>query len=883
MEIPKHYNPKECEEKWYSFWEKRGYFRANPDNRKPKFVIMMPPPNITGIIHMGHVLNNTLQDILIRFKRMQGYETLWQPGTDHAGIATQNVVEKELAKEGKTRFDLGRKKFVERVWKWKEVYERTIKEQIRRLGASCDWSRYRFTLDPQMADAVLEAFVRLFNDGLIYRGARIINWCPRCGTALADDEVEHREEKGKLYYIRYPLLKGGFITVATTRPETYLGDTAVAVHPDDNRYRSLIGERVKLPLITWERKGFSPKNGEPVSSVIPVISSPLVDPKFGTGAVKVTPAHDPNDFDIGEEFGLPKVLVMDTEAKMNENAGPYRGLDRYEARERILGDLEKEGFLERVEEHIHSIGHCYRCETVIEPYLSEQWFVKMKPLAEYAMKAVEKGEVKLIPEYSKKIYFHWLKNVRDWCISRQIWWGHPIPVYTCLECGKIFVSRVPPKGCPGCNSTKIKAEEDVLDTWFSSWLWPFSTLGWPLKTKELESFYPGDILITGWEILFFWVTRMIMAGYYFMGKKPFHTVYLHGIVRDERRRKLSKSLGNSPDPLDLFEKYGTDGVRMSMLLLTPKGQDVIFSEKRMEVGRNFANKIWNASRLLLINSEGFVYKGLPEKLELEDKWILSLHNQVINRVTEYLDNLSFNEAAWSLYDFIWHRYCDHYLEAIKPRLQDERRDSALSVAFYVLHRFLKLLHPYMPFITEEIWQKLPTKDGESIMISKWPEPDGFVDEEALKNFDLIIDLVHEIREIRATFSIPPKRKVELLVKSKDDYPHNLLVDEREILETLAGVGEISKIDSPPPSSALAVVKNYEFYIPLGDIIDVEKERKRFEREIKDLERELEKVRNRLQNKSFLERAPQNVIDKEREKEERFREKLKRLKENLERL
>jgi len=878
MDIPKTFVPKDIEGKWYSFWEKNGFFRPHP-SEKGKYVIVIPPPNVTGIIHMGHVLNNTLQDILIRWKRMQGYETLWQPGVDHAGIATQNVVERELARDGKTRFDLGREEFLKRVWKWKEKYGDTIVNQLKRLGISADWSRLKFTLDPEMSEAVLEAFLRLYEKGLIYKGSRIINWCPRCGTALADDEVEREERDGSLWLISYPMADGdGEIVVATTRPETYLGDTAVAVHPEDERYRHLIGKRVKLPGVDWLRRGTTHDGKQvDVNNEIPIIADPRVDPEFGTGAVKVTPAHDPDDFEISKTHDLPIVLVMDLDARMNDNAGPYKGLDRYEAREAILGDLKTEGFLIEERPHKLAIGTCYRCHTAIEPILSEQWFVKMKPLAEPAIKAVKEGKIKIVPNFWEKVYFHWLFNVRDWCISRQIWWGHRIPVYTCKSCGHTIALREKPKKCPNCGSREIIQEEDVLDTWFSSWLWPFSTLGWPKETEELKKYYPTDVLVTGWDILFFWVARMIMAGLEFMGEIPFHTVYLNGMVRDEKRRKLSKSLGNSPDPLDLINRYGADGVRMGMMLITPEGKDVLFSEKRLETGRNFANKIWNAARLLLLYSDGFEYSGINETLELEDRWILTEMDKVTRRVTEGLNNYDFNSVAKEIYGFTWHQFCDWYLEFIKPRLDDpEKRDPALNVAFTVLERIMRLLHPYMPFVTEEIWQKLPNKSGKSIMIAPWPEPLGFSDEKATGDFEFLEGVIREVREIRSIFHLGKKQKVTLYAKIPEAKGVlGLLESKKEILQFLAGIAEIIETRELVSDSASLIVQGVPFFVPLTGV-NFDRERTRLSRELKSLKAQIEKIRKRLQSPEFLEKAPDEVIEKEREKARVFEEKKEKI-------
>jgi len=877
VDLPKRYDPKNTEDKWYKFWLDKGFFKANPQSSRPHFSVMMPPPNITGILTMGHVLNNTIQDIIIRFKRMRGYEALWQPGIDHAGIATQNVVEKALTKEGKSRFDLGREKFLEIVWKWKEQYGEKILTQLRKLGVSCDWSRVKFTMDPDMSRAVIKAFVELYRAGLIYRGTRIINWCPRCGTALADDEVEYIEEKGELYYIKYPLVgEKGYVVVATTRPETYLGDTAVAVNPRDERYNKLIGKRVRLPLIDWTRKDL---NGEDVSAEIPIIADERVEKEFGTGAVKVTPAHDPADFEIGMDAGLPQVVVMDEEAVLNDNAGPYKGLERYAARKKILEDLEKNGFIEKIEDYQHNVGTCYRCHTVIEPYISEQWFVKMKPLAELALKAVESGEIKLVPPYSEKIYRHWLENVKDWCISRQIWWGHRIPVYTCQDCGHIMVGEEKPQKCEKCDSTNIAQDEDVLDTWFSSWLWPFSTLGWPERTDFLEKFYPTDVLVTGWDILFFWVARMIMAGYFFMKEKPFSYVYLHGLLRDEKRRKLSKSLGNSPDPLDLIEKYGADGVRMGIMLITPEGQDIIFTEKRMELGRNFANKIWNASRLLFshLREEEEFDKNI-EPVRLEDRWILTKLNRSITEVSEALEKFDFNTAAWELYNFFWKNYCDWYLEAIKPRLRNDDK-TALKTAFYVLDRFLRLLHPFMPFITEELWQRIPfSKETESIMVSTWPEPDDFTFEDEASDFEFLIELIKNIRELRHEIGFERKRKSVIAFKDVKDHFKTIVREHMDILDLLAQTDKV--MDEAERGIPILAGEEHLIFV-LQNEDELRRVVARFEKELQELEGLLDKLNKKLSNQDFLEKAPAHVVQSEKEKKQNYEEKIRKLREHLE--
>lgn len=874
--LPTRYDFASAEARWYEFWEKKGYFKPRPG--KGKFVVMMPPPNITGILHMGHVLNNTIQDVLVRWHRMRGEETLWQPGIDHAGIATMNKVEQEIAREGKTRFDVGRDEFVKRTWAWKERYGNTIIEQLRRLGSSADWENLVFTMDPAYSRAVLTAFVELFNAGLIYRGKRLINWCPRCKTALSDDEVEHEDTPSHLWYIRYPLADGeGHIVVATTRPETYLGDTAVAVNPDDKRFAGLVGKRVRLPLVNWERKD---TEGKPVPPEIPVIANRAVDPGFGTGAVKVTPAHDPVDNEIARETGIPLVQVMDEDARMTENAGPFAGLTREEARERIVAELEKAGFLEKTEDYTVPLGTCYRCRTPIEPLLSEQWFVRMKELAGPATEAVRSGKVRIIPSYGEKIFFNWMDNIRDWCVSRQIWWGHRVPVYYCDECGEVFASVDAPEGCRRCGSAKVRQDEDVLDTWASSWLWPFATLGWPENTERLRKYYPGDVLVTGWDILYLWVARMMMAGARFMGEMPFHTVYLHGIVRDERGRKMEKSLGNSPDPLDLFRQYSVDGVRMGILFITPEGRDVLFSVKSAEIGRNFANKLWNAGRLVLLNAGGR-FAGLPGSMRLEDRWILSRLERAISETTRLLGDYEFNSAVRTLYEFLWADFCDWYLEAIKPRTQSGDR-SGVDVALFVLEAYLRLLHPFMPFITEELWQALPNKSGESIMISPWPEPTGMSDPDAESRFSLLQEMVSGVREIRGTFGVPRSAKLSLVFRDSRD-ALALARENLALLGFLAGIEGVSESDEAPAGSALIPSKVFEAYVPLSGVIDTGKEKARLEKEIAELSAQVERIRARLSDPNFLDKAPQEVI---REQKARFADmaaKLERLRGQVERL
>ncbi len=870
-EFPKAYPFREVEKKWYTFWKEKGFFRADPQKvlsgeRRP-FVVMMPPPNVTGIIHMGHVLDNTLQDLFVRFARMRGYETLWQPGLDHAGIATQNVVERQLAREGKTRKDLGREAFLKRVWAWKEQYGGRILEQLQRLGISPDWDRLVFTMDPRYSRAVRKAFVELYRRGLIYRGFRLIHWCPRCGTALADDEVEREERQGKLYVLRYPLVDGeGEVQVATTRPETYLGDTAVAVHPEDERYRHLVGRKVRLPLVNWVRRT---PDGKEVPPEIPIIADPRVDPEFGTGAVKVTPAHDYTDDEIARDHGLPYVVILDFSARTTENAGDFKDLDRFAARARVVDALREAGYLVAEKPHTLQIGVCYRCKTVVEPMLSHQWFVKMKPLAEPALRAVvEEGAIRLIPENFVNLYRHWLENVRDWCISRQIWWGHRIPAYYCEE-GHITVSEEPPARCETCGSRNLRQDEDVLDTWFSSWLWPFATLGWPDETPELKAFYPTTLLVTGWDILFFWVARMIMAGYAFTGKPPFRNVYLHGLVRDEKRRKLSKSLGNSPDPLDLFDRFSADGVRAGMAMIAPEGQDVLFSEKRMEQGRNFANKVWNASRLLLTQTpDGFVPRSLDAvNPALEDRWMLTRLSRALSDITEDLEQFDYVHAVEGMYHLFWGEFCDWYLEAIKERLRDpDRRDEALSVSLRILEMLLRMLHPLMPFVTEELWQRLPAglREGESIMVAPWPEL-SFEDPEAFEQFEFLREWVIRIREVRSTFRVPRNRTVRVHLKLPEGAPYeNLLRETASLWGRLAFGAELATTESPVPGSAVQMVRSIPVYVELGGVVDLDRERARLQKELQELERVMAGFQKRLSSEAFLKSAPPDVVARQRE-------------------
>ena len=780
--LDKSYDPHQVEEKWYHYWEERGYFRADENSEQKAYSIVIPPPNVTGVLHIGHALNNTLQDILIRFKRMEGYNVLWMPGTDHAGIATQNVVEKQLLEEGLDRHTLGREKFIDRVWKWKEQSGGTIIEQLKKLGASCDWSRERFTMDEGLSEAVKEVFIRLYQEGLIYRSHYIINWCPRCQTALSDLEVEHQEALGKLYHLKYPFKESDrFVVVATTRPETMLGDTAVAVNPEDERYQGVIGEKVVLPVVNRE---------------IPIIADPYVDIEFGTGCLKITPAHDFNDFEIGLKHGLEQIKVIDEAGRMNENAGPYQGKDRFECREEIVEDFERNGILIKIEDYHHVVGHCYRCKTIVEPNLSLQWFVKAKPLAKTSIEAVRSGRTKIIPEVWGKTYFEWMENIRDWCISRQIWWGHRIPAWYCGQCGEVIVSKQTPTSCSKCSSDRLTPETDVLDTWFSSALWPFSTMGWPKETKELKRFYPTSVLVTGFDILFFWVARMMMMGLKFMGDVPFRDVYIHGLVRDERGEKYSKTRGNVVDPLDLIDRFGADALRFTLAALTMPGSDLKLSESRTEGYRHFANKIWNASRFSLMNLEKFNVDEMtqevpPKEFSLPDRWIRGRLNQVIREVRRSLEDYKFNEASHVLYQFIWHEFCDWYLELTKLYLYKEggkkRRKLTQRTLLEVLDAVLRLLHPFMPFITEEIWQQLPQrKENESVMIAEFPKPDKrYDDEEVADEMALIIEVTNALRNLRGEMNHPPGEQIVVLFRTKNEEVEKRLREHQSFIQFLA--------------------------------------------------------------------------------------------------
>ncbi|MDD4894127.1 MAG: valine--tRNA ligase, partial [Candidatus Omnitrophica bacterium] len=833
--------------------------------------IVIPPPNVTGILHMGHALNDTIQDILIRYHRMKGDESLWMPGTDHAGIATQNVVEKSIAKEGLKRQDLGREKFIERVWQWREQYGSTIIHQLKKLGASCDWQRTRFTMDAEYSKAVAEVFVRLYEKGLIYRGSYIINWCPRCQTALSDEESQHHDLLGNLYYLKYPLKDepDNFIIVATTRPETMLGDTAVAVNPRDKRYKKLVGKSLILPLMNREIK---------------IISDSMVDMKFGTGAVKVTPAHDPNDYALGKKHNLEFINIMHPDATLNENAGDYSGMDRFEAREVILEDLKEKGLLEKVEPHNLSAGHCYRCHTIVEPYLSKQWFVKMKPLAKPALQAVKKGEIRFHPRRWTKVYINWMENIQDWCISRQIWWGHRIPVYYCKNCQDkgVIVSKTRLQECPVCGSKDIYQDEDVLDTWFSSWLWPFATFYWPKESEELKYFYPTSVLVTAPEIIFFWVARMVMAGFEFMGEKPFSDVYIHGTVRDIEGKKMSKSLGNVIDPLDIINEYGADALRFSLISITSQGQDIFLSEERFEQGRNFANKIWNASRFILMNLEpGYIKTDLceffkKEDLDIVNRWILSRFYSTLKQVGKELDNFKFNEAANILYGFFWHEFCDWYLEMIKP---DIRKKHNQVVMYKVLEKFLRVMHPFMPFITEEIWHKLPG-DRDSIMLMPWPHlQEDLIDKKTESKMAIVFEAITTIRMMRSELKIPLQNKINAGICVNNKAKKDLFLSMDSLIRGMSRLESLNIAEDYSPGNAqyVKVLKGMTIVIPLSGVIDVDKLRKEKEDEIKKVESEIKAKKGILSNENFVKRAPKEIVDKEKIRLEELKKTLQELK------
>mgnify|MGYP000710312519 FL=1 len=872
--IAKTYEPKQVEDRLYKEWMEKGYFHAEVDRNKKPFTIVIPPPNITGQLHMGHALDNTLQDILIRWKRMQGFCTLWLPGTDHASIATEAKIVEAMAKEGLTKEMIGREKFLERAWDWKKHYGGRIVEQLKKLGSSCDWERERFTMDEGLSRAVKEVFIRLYKKGLIYRGERIINWCPKCSTSISDAEVEYEEQQGNFWHIKYPVKDSDeYIIIATTRPETMLGDTAVAVHPEDERYKHLVGKMVVLPLVNRE---------------IPIIADEYVEKDFGTGAVKITPSHDPNDFEVGLRHNLSQIRVMNDDATMNENAGQYQGMDRYEARKQIVKDLESQGLLVKIEEHTHNVGTCYRCSTVIEPLISKQWFVKMKPLAEPAIEIVKNGTISFVPERFSKIYFNWMENIQDWCISRQLWWGHRIPAYYCQECGYMTVDYDMPDVCPKCGSQRIEQDPDTLDTWFSSALWPFSTLGWPDETEDLKYFYPTDVLVTGYDIIFFWVARMIFSGVEHMGKEPFKYVFIHGIVRDSLGRKMSKSLGNGIDPLEIIDKYGTDALRFALTIGNSPGNDLRFSDEKLESSRNFANKIWNASRFVLMNfDENVDFSKVDEgKFALPDKWIMSRVNTLVKEVTENLDKFELGIALQKIYEFIWDEFCDWYIELVKPRLYDREMEGRLEAQYvlnYVLGTAMKLLHPFMPFITEEIYRHL-INDDESIMISQWPEyieKYNFPGEE--KKMRMVMDAIRSIRNIRAEMNVPISRKAKVIFVAADSENRSILAEGRSFFERLAGVSEISVQtgkEGIPADAVTSIIEGAEIYIPLDDLIDIEKEIERLEKEKAGLEKELERVNGKLSNEGFIAKAPAKVVEEERAKKVKYQEMYDKVVERL---
>jgi valyl-tRNA synthetase len=866
--LSKVFEPHQAEARWYQHWLDQDLFRAQDTSDKKQFSIVIPPPNVTGMLHMGHALNNVLQDIMTRFKRMQGYNALWMPGTDHAGIATQNVVEQELAKEGLTRHDLGREKFIERVWLWKEKYGGVIINQLKRLGCSCDWSRERFTMDEGLSRAVREVFVRLYHDGLIYQGDYIVNWCPRCHTAISDLEVEYKEEPGFLWNIRYPYADGsGDIIVATTRPETMLGDTAVAVNPNDPRYTDKVGKEVILPL---------------VNKRIPVIADDYVTVEFGSGAVKITPASDPNDFAIAGRHNLEIIKIMDGSAAINENGGVYQGQDRYECRKNIVKDLEQQGYLIGTEPYIHNIGQCYRCKTDVEPFVSKQWFVKIGPLAKAANAAVVKGKTRIIPSMWEATYFEWMSNIRDWCISRQIWWGHRIPVWYCDGCGQVIVSSTDPDRCPGCEGTALRQDEDVLDTWFSSALWPFSTLGWPDQTETLKTFYPTSLLVTGFDILFFWVARMMMMGIYVMKDVPFRDVYLHALVRDEHGEKMSKSKGNSIDPLNMIDKFGADPFRFTLAAFTAQGRDVRMSEERIEGYKFFVNKIWNATKFASMNLEGYAAADQTAlgkaDLSLPDRWILARLNKTIDEVIRGLDEYRFNEATGSIYQFIWHEFCDWYLELIKPVLysrdQSVRRQAAQQTLLTTLKASLKLLHPFMPFLTEEIWQTV-VADGASIMVSSYPEPDkGLEDEEAERRMGLIVDVITRIRNIRGEMNIAPSKKLKVIISVSDEALAAVLNEGRDYIINLGNLETLTvgvNLEEPP-GAAIGVVGAARVFVLMEGMIDIAGEKARLEKEMTKIAKDLIVVSKKLANRDFIAKAAEAVVKKEEQKYQELREK-----------
>ena len=878
-ELAKTYNPQDIEDRLYKKWEDKKYFSAKVDKSKKPFTIVIPPPNITGQLHMGHALDNTLQDILIRFKRMQGYNALWQPGTDHASIATEVKIIEQLKKEGIDKDDLGREGFLERAWQWKEEYGGRIISQLKKLGSSCDWDRERFTMDEGCNKAVTEVFVNLYNKGYIYKGSRIINWCPVCHTSISDAEVEYEEQAGHFWHIKYPIVgEEGFVEIATTRPETLLGDTAVAVNPEDDRYKHLIGKHVLLPIVNRE---------------IPVVADSYVDMEFGTGVVKITPAHDPNDFEVGKRHNLPEINVMNDDATINENGGKYAGMDRYTARKLLVKELEELGLLVKIESHNHNVGTHDRCNTTVEPMIKPQWFVKMDELIQPAIEAVKSKEIQFIPERFDKIYFNWTDNIRDWCISRQLWWGHRIPAYYCQDCGEVMVAKEAPATCSKCGSTKLVQDEDTLDTWFSSALWPFSTLGWPEKTEDLDYFYPTDVLVTGYDIIFFWVIRMVFSGYEHMGKKPFSKVLIHGLVRDAQGRKMSKSLGNGIDPLEIIDQYGADALRFTLVTGNAPGNDMRFHWERVEASRNFANKVWNASRFIMMNLEKAKTEETIDEslLTIADKWILSKANKLVKETTENMESFELGIAVQKIYDFIWEEFCDWYIEMVKPRLYsdtDETKVAALWTLEKVLLISLKLLHPYMPFITEEIFctlqEMLGRQEAESIMISAWPEYEAKYEyskeEEAV---ELIKAAVKGIRNVRSEMNVPPSKKATVIVVSESDKIRDIFTESKVFFATLGHSDNVIIQENKagvPDNAVSTVVPGVTVYMPFEDLVDIEKEIERLNKEKERLEGELKRVKGMLANENFVNKAPESKIAEEKAKLEKYTDMMNQVLERL---
>lgn len=874
--MSKVYEPHSVEGRIYDWWQEKGYFKPEVHPEGKAYTIMMPPPNITGQLHMGHAFDDTLQDVLTRFKRMQGYAALWVPGMDHASIATEvKVVDKIRNEEGKTKEDLGRDEFLKRAWDWAITYRDRIREQVKKLGASCDWDRERFTMDEGCSEAVKDTFIRLYEEGLIYKGSRIINWCPDCKTALSDAEVEYQEENGHLWHIRYPFEDGeGYVTVATTRPETMLGDSGVAVNPKDERYTDLVGKNVILPI---------------VGKAIPVVADDYVDMEFGTGVVKMTPAHDPNDYEVGKRHNLEEINVMNENGTMNALAGEkYAGMDRYACRKAVLADLEALGLLEKVEEHVHNVGHCYRCSTTVETMTSEQWFVKMAPLAEPAIDAVRNGDTKFVPDRFSKIYFNWMENIRDWCISRQLWWGHRIPAYTCDACGELVVAKEMPEVCPKCGGSHFTQDPDALDTWFSSALWPFSTLGWPKDTADLEKFYPNAVLVTGYDIIFFWVARMIFMGLYNMGEAPFSDVYIHGLIRDSQGRKMSKSLGNGIDPLEIIEEYSADALRFAIITGNSAGNDIRWQDEKVESSRNFLNKVWNATRFVLMNLEDDIMdqqETAMANLEATDKWILSRMNTVVGEVTQNMEKYELGIAAQKIYDFTWSEYCDWYIELVKPRLYGEDEGSKLAAEYTlntVLTTILKLLHPVVPFITEEIYAYLPGS-GEAIIVAKWPEYDealSYPQEE--KDVVFLMEVIRNIRNIRAEADVPNSRKAELYFMTDNAEHESLLMTSEALLEKLASVSGVKTIEKDAVGDGFisAVIEDAEIFLSLEDLVDKEKEIARLQNEKKKIEKELARLNGKLANEGFLKKAPEQVVAVEREKLAGYTEMMAKVEDRL---